>query len=93
MRAAVLAAGVLFPLAALAQSDARADRDYCLALSDTYVRYIGFDTGSSRNLIGRGSLDAQVAVGKCKQGQDLDWAIRVLEQQLRSGGFTLPRRR
>jgi hypothetical protein len=92
MRFAVLAVGLLAPLTALAQPDPRNDRNYCLALADVYVRYIGFDESSSRQMVGRGSLDGQVAAAKCQEGRDLPWAIKVLEQQLRSGGFTLPRR-
>ena len=83
---------VSLPAAAFAQSPARSDVAYCNALSETYVRYIGHDEDTSHHLMYlRGSLDAQVAVAQCKQGNTAA-AIPVLEKELRNQKFTLPAR-
>lgn len=80
------------PAAAFAQSPARSDAAYCAALSETYVRYIGHDEDNSHHLLYlHGSLDAQVAVVQCKQGNTAA-AIPVLEKQLLNQKFTLPAR-
>jgi hypothetical protein len=83
---------VSLPAVAFAQSPARSDAAYCNALSETYVRYIGHDEDTSHHLqYLHGSLDAQVAVAQCKQGNTAA-AIPVLEKQLLSQKFTLPAR-
>jgi hypothetical protein len=83
---------VSLPAVAFAQSPAPSDAAYCRALSDTYVRYIGHDEDNSHHLLYlRGSLDAQVAVAQCKQGQTAA-AIPVLEKALLNQKFTLPAR-
>jgi hypothetical protein len=81
-RLLIAAVGLALPVAASAQPASHADQAYCAALSNTYVRYIGHDEDNSHNLLYlRGSLDAQVAVAKCKQG-DAAAAISVLERTL-----------
>ena len=71
---------------------ASGDAAYCRALTDLYVRYIGWDElYSDRGLRTRANNDAQVAVVKCRQG-DTSWAIPVLERELTSNRFTLPPR-
>jgi hypothetical protein len=87
----VVALTVGLPLTVQAQPGSVAsDRAYCARLSETYVRYIGHDDGSSRRLVLRGSNDAQVASTQCKT--NTAWAIPVLEQQLAANKFTLPTR-
>lgn len=80
------------PAASYAQTASRSDQAYCMALSDTYVRYIGHseDYGNGRGHR-RSSLEGQVAVAKCKQG-DAAAAIPVLEKELTKQKFTLPAR-
>ncbi len=69
-----------------------ADQAYCMALSNTYVRYIGHDEDNSHHLLYlRGSLDGQVAVAQCKAGNAAA-AIPVLEKKLTDQKFTLPAR-
>jgi hypothetical protein len=83
---------VSLPAVAFAQSPARSDAAYCSALSETYARYIGHDEDNSHRLMSlRGSLDAQVAVAQCKQGNTAA-AIPVLERELLNQKFTLPAR-
>ena len=87
MTLAVMAA---LPVAASAQTGSRSDLAYCQALSETYVRFIGQDErGAYRGPSLRGTLDGQVAVAKCRQG-DAAAAIPVLEQVLTDNKFTLP---
>jgi len=82
----------LLPALSAAQTSDRYDRAYCGQLSEMYVLYIGQDLDSSASLRTRGSLDGQVAVAQCRQGNTAA-AIPVLERILRNNGFTLPRRR
>ena len=88
----IAAALALSTTAAFAASPPRSDQAYCMALSDTYVRYIGHDEdyGHHRGYL-RGSLDGQVAVAQCKQG-NATAAIPVLEKKLIDQKFTLPAR-
>jgi len=89
----VLFAGlVAAPTMVGAETANRGDLAYCRALSDIYVRYIGWDElYSDRAIRTRANNDAQVAVVKCRQG-DTAWAIPVLERELVSNRFTLPPR-
>jgi hypothetical protein len=89
MRTAILLLAVLLPAAALAQSPA-GDVAYCNRLADTFERYIGRNEFSSNRSIGRGSLDGDVAVAQCRQGNTA--GIPTLERVLRSNGFSLPPR-
>jgi hypothetical protein len=78
--------------AAFAAAPPRSDQAYCTALSDLYVRYVGHDEDNSNNLLYlRGSLDGQVAVAQCRQGNTAA-AIPVLERKLTDQKFTLPAR-
>ncbi len=88
-----LAAGLaLFATAAFAAPPPRTDQDYCMALSETYVRYVGHDEDNAHRLgYRRGSLDGQVAVAQCRQGNAAA-AIPVLEKKLIDQKFTLPAR-
>ena len=87
-----IAVGLALPATAHAQPASPADQTYCMALSDTYVRYIGHseDYGNGRGHQ-RGPLEGQVAVAKCKQG-DAAAAIPVLEKELIKQKFSLPAR-
>ena len=87
----IAAAGVsLLPAAASAQTPA-ADIAYCRALSDIYVRYIGWDFLYGNYSRRRANNDAQVAVAKCQQG-DAAYAIPILERELIANRFSLPSR-
>jgi hypothetical protein len=86
-----LAVGLALPIAAAAQPGIRADRDYCAALSEKYVRYVGHSEATSRRLGPRGSLDGQVAVAQCQQGNAAA-AIPVLERMLTNAKINLPAR-
>ena len=91
-RLTTLAAVLALPVAASAQTGSRSDLAYCLALSETYVRYLGQDErGAYRAPMLSGTLDGQVAVAKCRQG-DAAAAIPVLERLLTDNRFTLPER-
>jgi hypothetical protein len=88
-----IAVGLALPVStAFADPVSHSDQAYCLALSQTYVRYIGHDEDYShqRGYL-RGSLDGQVAVAQCKQGNAAA-AIPVLEKKLTDQKFTLPSR-
>jgi hypothetical protein len=89
--ALLVALGISMPVAAFAQLGPQTDQAYCNALSDTYVRHIGHSFDSPRRERDAGSLDAQVAVTQCHRGDTAD-AIPVLERELRSQGFNLPKR-
>ena len=87
----IAVAGVsLLPTVASAQTPA-ADLAYCRALSDIYVRYIGWDFQYGNYSRKRANNDAQVAVAKCQQG-DAASAIPVLERELIANRFSLPAR-
>jgi hypothetical protein len=79
---AVFLAGA--PLAAVAQNN---DAAYCAALSDTYQKYLGSNSGRRFT----SDLPAEVAMSKCKAG-DTASGIPVLEGRLRDAKFTLPPR-
>jgi hypothetical protein len=66
------------------------DIGYCNRLADLYERYIGRsqDAPSRPNL--GGSLDADVAAARCRQGNPS--GIPALERVLRNNGFSLPPR-
>ena len=81
---AVLVAASL-PLTAVAQTS---DAAYCEALIRTYYRYVIKINSQSPNT---GSLDGNVAVAQCREGNTAA-GIPVLEHKLRSNGFELPAR-
>jgi hypothetical protein len=92
-RLMTLASVVALPIAASAQTGSLSDLAYCQALSETYVRYVGQDErGAYRAPSLRGTLDGQVAVAKCRQG-DAAAAIPVLERVLTDNKFPFPARR
>jgi hypothetical protein len=86
-----LAAGLCLPVAASGQAGPASDRAYCAALSEKYIRYVGYGTETSRLYQSRAPLDAQVAVTQCQRGETAA-AIPVLERQLISAGVALPPR-
>ena len=89
----LLAALVLWPAIAGSQSaNPSSELKYCQALSDIYLRYIGYDeTYGERIYAARTNLDARVALTKCRQG-DAAAAIPVLERELTNNHFSLPPR-
>jgi hypothetical protein len=80
---AVLCAAAL-PFASQAQSP---DSAYCSALVQKYQRYVVKSGSHSPNT---GSLDGQVAMEQCRDGNAA--GIPVLEQKLRQNGVELPAR-
>jgi hypothetical protein len=74
-----------FPILASAQSN---DAMYCSALSDRYSQYLNMN---SKRGAQPQSLDAQVAVEKCKAG-DTAASIPVLEKALKDAKLDLPPR-
>ena len=78
----------LWPALSSAQTP-RGDLAYCRALSDIYVRYVGYDWQYGDRQRRLANNDAQVAVAKCEQG-DTAYAIPVLERELIKNKFTLP---
>jgi hypothetical protein len=90
-RLMTLAVTAALPVAASAQTGSRSDLAYCQALSETYLRYVGHHESDHRPPYLRGTLDGQVAVAKCRQG-DAAAAIPVLERVLTDNKFTLPAR-
>jgi len=71
-------------------SSSAGDVGYCNRLADLYERYIGrSDDAPSRPNLG-GSLDADVAAARCRQGSAS--GIPALERVLQNNGFTLPPR-
>jgi hypothetical protein len=74
---------MLFP--AIAEAD---DADYCRALAGLATRYLVSGTAMGAGTI---DLDTKAAIDNCNKGNTAA-GIKVLEQKLRSGGFTLPKR-
>ena len=66
------------------------DMNYCAALADLYVRYVGrSEAGPSSNR--RPDVTGGVAIAKCHSG-DTAAAIPILEQKLTDARITLPAR-
>jgi hypothetical protein len=86
-----VAAALMVPFAALAQTPSSGDRAYCHQLSGIYEQYIGRSIASPDDDVRRGNLAAQVAVTQCRDG-DVVSAIAVLERELTNNKFSLPRR-
>jgi len=74
-----------FPAPLLAQAD---DAAYCASLSALASRYLVGGTSEGR---GVPDLDTTTAIDQCRKGNPAA-GIPVLEQKLRSNGFTLPKR-
>ena len=82
---AALAVALLLPVAALAQSS---DAEYCSALGDKYALLLN---QGPRHGGPSASVDAQVAIAKCKAG-DTAAGIPALENALRNARIDLPPR-
>jgi hypothetical protein len=76
---------IAIPVAAFAQGD---DVAYCKALSAKYESFVNDRRGHAND---RGSLDGQVAVQQCMQGNSSS-AIPVLERELINNKIDLPKR-
>lgn len=85
MKWPIAALAISLPLAASAQST---DAAYCSALSAKYEQYLNMD---SKRGAQPQSLDAKVAVEKCKAG-DTASGIPVLEKALKDAKLDLPPR-
>ena len=83
--------GVALPIAASAQSGPPSDQAYCTALSQKYVRYVGYGAETSRRYQRSAPLAGQVAVTQCQRGETAA-AIPVLERELVNAGISLPGR-
>ena len=66
------------------------DMNYCAALADLYVRYVGRSEAGPRSNR-RPDVDGGVAVYKCHSG-DTATAIPMLEKMLTDSRITLPAR-
>jgi hypothetical protein len=87
MRACLLLLG---SLAAFSPAPGRAqggDAAYCARLGEMVTKYIGKQINGEN----RPDSESKVAMDRCDHG---DWAggIPILEQKLKSGGFSLPPR-
>ena len=81
----------MVPVAAFAAPVETSDAQYCQALVNRYVRYVGHDIGSSHRLRDRGSIEGQVAVSQCRSGNAAA-AIPVLERAVTNARVALPPR-
>jgi hypothetical protein len=88
----VVAVGILVAaLSAHAQSHKSSpEQQYCEALGDLYMRYVGNPETQPRN-VRRNDADAEQALAQCRQGAAAA-SIPVLERKLIDNGFTLPQR-
>ena len=86
--AAVIALLIASPVHA--QGRVSPEQQYCEALSDLYMRYVGNPETQPRN-VRRNDADAEKALAQCRHG---DWAasIPVLERKLTDNRITLPQR-
>ena len=80
-----LVALVLLPLPAFAQAN---DAAYCAELGELAIRYAGSPAGSGETRPDPAIINA---IDDCNKGNTAK-GIKVLEEKLRSKGFTLPRR-
>jgi hypothetical protein len=87
----VLVACVAAPLAAQAQGkQAMSDSDYCAALSERYVRYVGRSEAGPDSPV-RPDVNGGVALAQCKEG-NFATAIPILERKLTNAKVELPPR-
>ncbi len=70
---------------------ASADMQYCAALSDLYIRYVGRSEAGPRTPV-TPDVVGGVALAQCKQQDTVAQAIPVLERKLLDARFTLPPR-
>jgi uncharacterized protein (UPF0147 family) len=86
------AVAIAFLLASSAHAQGRGspEQQYCEALGDLYMRYVGNPETQPRN-VRRNDADAEKALSQCRHG---DWAasIPVLERKLSDNKITLPQR-
>ena len=68
-----------------------ADMQYCAALSDLYIRYVGRSETGPRTPV-TPDVVGGVALAQCKQQDTVAQAIPVLERKLLGAKFTLPPR-
>ena len=66
------------------------EQQYCEALSDLYMRYVGNPETQPRN-VRRNDADAEKALAQCRHG-DAAVSIPVLERKLVDSRVTLPQR-
>ena len=88
-----LAAVVLILLIASpahAQRRTSPEQQYCEALSDLYMRYVGNPETEPRK-IRRNDADAEKALAQCRRGE-VAASIPVLERKLTDNRITLPQR-
>lgn len=76
---------LLFPTSTWAQAN---DTAYCVELGELVLRYVGSPGADGET---RPSFAAIEAIENCRKGNTAA-GIKVLEQILRSNGFTLPKR-
>jgi hypothetical protein len=87
----VLVACVAAPLAAQAQGkQPMSDSDYCAALSERYVRYVGRSEAGPDSPV-RPDVNGGVALAQCKEG-NFATAIPILERKLTNAKVELPPR-
>jgi hypothetical protein len=87
----VLLACVASPLAAQAQGKRpMSDSDYCAALSERYVRYVGRSEAGPHSPV-RPDVNGGVALAQCKEG-NFATAIPMLERKLTNAKVELPPR-
>ena len=86
-----VAIGLTLPIAASAQPGPASDQAYCAALSQKYMRYVGYGPDTSRKFQRSAPLPGQVAVTQCQRGETAA-AIPVLERELINAGIALPGR-
>jgi hypothetical protein len=88
--AAVAIALLLAPQAQAQRRLPLPEQQYCEALSDLYMRYVGNPETEPRN-IRRNDADAEKALAQCRHG-DAAASIPVLERKLIDNRITLPPR-
>jgi uncharacterized protein (UPF0147 family) len=90
-RLVVAAIALLVALPLHAQSRASSsEQQYCEALSDLYMRYVGNPETEPRN-VRRNDAEAEKALAQCRHG-DAAASIPVLERKLVDNRITLPHR-
>lgn len=83
----LVATSLLLPCWPLPSRAQGGDAAYCARLGEMVTKYIGKQINGEN----RPDSESKVAMDRCDHG---DWAggIPILEQKLKSGGFTLPPR-
>ena len=88
-----IAVAIAFLLTAPAYAQGRQsspEQQYCEALSDLYMRYVGNPETEPRK-VRRNDAEAEKALSQCRQG-DTAASIPVLERKLVDNRITLPQR-